>query len=129
MLLPVVRSFFRPWLLPDARIWMLAVVLAGMLASSLGLLNSHGLAALASAQHGDLSVAGHGDSHHEEDHGAATESTLSHAHHSADHSHDNAPMPSFGPGSLIPSPPDWRRFSPARMKGLVAYRLERPPMA
>jgi len=129
MLFPLFRSCCRPWLVLDLRIWILAVVLAGMFASSLGLVNSHGLAALASAQQGDALVGDHGHAHHADGEGAAAESIILHAHHSADHSHDNGQMPSCAPGWLAPSPPGWHIFSPSRMKGLVACRLERPPMA
>ena len=129
MLLTLVRSCFRPWLVPDARIWVLAVVLAGMLAWSIGLVNSHGLAALASGQLGDESLQGHGRSHHEEGNAAVADVPLVHAHHNADHSHDNAQVPSLALASVAPVQPDWRIFTPARMKGMVAHRLERPPMA
>lgn len=129
MLLPFVRSRLRPWLVPDARIWLLAVVLAGMLLSSVGLVNSHGLAALICAQQGDESAQSHGHSHHDEGDAAVADVPLVHAHHSADHSHDNAQAPSLALASVAPVPPDWRIFNPTRMKGLVAYRLERPPMA
>jgi hypothetical protein len=131
MFLPLVRSCFRSWLVPDARIWILAVVLAGMLVSSIGLMNSHGLAALACAQHRADSAQGlgHEHSHHDESEATGAETSLAHAHHNADHTHDNAQVPSMALRSVAPSLPDWRIFAPARKKGLVAYRLERPPMA
>lgn len=129
MLLPIARSRISPWLVTDARIWVLVVVLAGMLISSIGLVNSHGLSALVSAQHRDESAPGHGHSHDEEGDGAVADGPLVHAHHNADHSHDNAQVPSLALASVAPAQPDWRIFHPARVKGLVAYRLERPPMA
>jgi hypothetical protein len=129
MLLPNARSPISPWLVTDARIWVLVVVLVGMLVSSIGLVSSHGLATLASTQHRDDSVHGHGHSHDEEGAGAVADVPLVHAHHNADHSHDNAQVPSLALASVAPAQPDWRIFHPARMKGLVAYRLERPPMA
>lgn len=131
MLFLFAPSLIRPWLVPDARFWVLAVVLAGMLASSIGLVNSHGLAALASAQHRDESVQGHGHGHlhHGRGDAAVADVPLAHAHHNADHSHDNAQVPSHALASVAPVQPDWRIFNPTRTKGLVAYRLERPPMA
>lgn len=129
MLLPPVRSRFSPWLVTDARIWLLVVVLAGMLVSSIGFVNSHGLAPLAAAQHGDETAQGHGHPHHEESDATVAETSLSHTHHSTDHSHDNAQVPPVALRMVAPSPPDWRKFTPARLKGSVAYRLERPPMA
>jgi len=131
MFSPLARSCFRSWLVPDAYIWVLALVLAGMLASSIGMVNSHGLAALALAEHGNVLAHGHGHGHsdHEGGDAAVAEPSFAHAHHNADHSHDNTQVPSLVLRSVAPSQPDWRVFTPAKMKGLVTYRLERPPMA
>ena len=103
--------------------------MAGMLASSIGLVNSHGLAALVSTQHGDELLQGHGHSHHEADTAAVADVPLMHAHHNADHSHDNAQVPSLALATVAPVQSDWRIFNPTIMMGMVAYRLERPPMA
>lgn len=139
MLLSMLFSRFRPRAMAAGRIWVLAVMLTGMLISSIGLVNSHGLAALATSQHADSAATDHGHAHDDGHESGGDPSVVgdgerldapgAHAHHNADHSHDNAQALPAGIAVATPARPDWRSVDPESWTGPVACRLERPPMA
>ena len=119
----------RPWWVTGLRVWVLAVLMLGTLVSSLGQVSSHGIAAVAAAQHD--SEVGHGHAHEDDQpmvqsaHGEAT-----HAHHnSADHSHDKAhALPALLAITQTATPVWWSLAHPL-VPGHLMFRLDRPPMA
>lgn len=139
MLLSMLFSRFRPGAMAAGRIWVLAVMLTGMLISSIGWVNSHGLAALAASQHAEGAATDHEHAHDEGRESGGEPSAVgnverldapgAHAHHNADHSHDNAQALSAGIAVAKLVRPDWRSLDPENWTGPVACRLERPPMA
>lgn len=116
------------WPMKDWRVWLVAVLLLGMLLSSLGHTSSHGIAAIAGVQHGQNTD--HGHSHDDEPDGPLTTSDASHAHHnSADHSHDKAHALPLKLSIHLPEAPIWRPLTHPLDAGWVVFRLDRPPMA
>ncbi|MCU0955741.1 MAG: hypothetical protein MUF55_00035 [Hydrogenophaga sp.] len=122
--------------------WLvLLVILFGTLVSSVGGMNSHGIAAIASAAHAaapgersghDLEHGhSHGHSHEDEDLAWDTTSaglTADHPHHGADHSHDKAhAVPGAWASAAVPLP-GWRWHVLSWPETMQPYRLERPPM-
>lgn len=102
----------RHWLVVGLRLWVLAVTLVGTLVSASGHVQSHGLAAMATADHPD------GGSHGHE----------SHPHHdSADHSHDKAHALPSRSGLPPQAPADWFLPFGAASAGWVNFPLDRPP--
>jgi hypothetical protein len=101
------------------------VVLLGTLITPSGLARSHGSAAVAVLDHGDAWVMddGHGHSHEDD----IPASAYSHAHHTGDHSHDNAhALPKSLPG-LNGSVVMWRERAADAGPWPSLDGLERPP--
>lgn len=119
----------RHWLALGAHAWVVLVLVLGALVSSLGQVRSHGLAAMAVAQHTD-----HGDHGHvhetDELEGEVLSGDTGHVHHNhADHSHDKAhALPSALPWAAL-AVPVWRPLTHPLRAGRTVPRLERPPMA
>lgn len=119
----------RPWWVTGLRVWVLAVLMLGMLVSSLGQVSSHGIAAVAAAQH-DGEV-GHGHSHEEDVSSAQPAgSDVVHVHHnSADHSHDKAHALPTRLTLAQTAAPVWWALAHPLAPGRMVFRLDRPPMA
>lgn len=114
--------------------WLVVmVILFGTIISSIGGVNSHGIAAIAATLHAAPPAAGteHGHAHDEGDseltagtHGASAD----HPHHGADHSHDKAhALPSLW-SVAPPLLPAWFERVRPWIEMVQASRLERPPM-
>lgn len=111
------RRTRQSWLGRGLRVWVVLLLLAGSLLSALGHLNSHGLAAMAVAQHGHA---------HDDGDGAAAGLDATQAqHNNADHSHEKAhalpgrwavPMPAGAVRRPLAHPlgPDWIAAGPER---------------
>ena len=111
------------WLVP-------LVILFGMIISSIGGTNSHGLAAISATLH---TAAGGPRGHLHEDQGG--ESTMvyqspaaDHPHHEADHSHDKAHALPVAWSSVAPQLPGWWGLVRQWIETVQASRMERPPM-
>ena len=111
--------------------WLvLVVILFGMIISSIGGTNSHGLAAISATLH---TAAGEPHGHIHEDHGGepttVPQSTAAdHPHHGADHSHDKAHALPVAWSSVAPQLPGWWGLVRQWIEMVQASRLERPPM-
>ena len=111
------------WLVP-------LVILFGMIISSIGGTNSHGLAAIAATLD---TAAGEPHGHLHEDQGG--ESTMvyqstaaEHPHHGADHSHDKAHALPVAWSPVAPQLPGWWGLVRQWSETVPASRMERPPM-
>jgi hypothetical protein len=117
--------------------WLvLMVILFGALISSVGSMNSHGIAAIAAAVHADPVFQddthdhAHSDAHEDDDgdlvlgHGASSD----HPHHGADHSHDKAHALPAAWRAATPPLPVWFGDVGPWIESVQASRLERPPM-
>lgn len=118
--------------------WLvLAVILFGTIISSLGVMNSHGLAAIAELSHVAPASSdteedhAHGHTHEEGDdewgmggHGSSAD----HPHHGADHSHDKAHALPAAWHTAAPVLPVWFGQAMLLIEMVEASRLERPPM-
>lgn len=118
--------------------WLvLLVILMGTFISSVGGMNSHGIAALAAVSHVAPGSAetehdhAHGHSHDDGDsewglgsHGANAD----HPHHGADHSHDKAHALPAAWHAATPALPVWFGHVRPWTEMVQASRLERPPM-
>lgn len=119
----------RPWWVVGLRVWVLAILMLGTLASSLGQLSSHGIAAMATFQHDEEVEHGHA---HEDDVSLAspTHDAPTHVHHnSADHSHDKAHALPAQLALAQTATPVWRALAHPLAPGRLVFRLDRPPMA
>lgn len=114
--------------------WLvLAVIMFGTILSSIGSMNSHGLAAIGSAIHADVSASDETHGHvHGDQGGEIADSDQSagtdHPHHQADHSHDNShalPITWSSTATLLRS---WQLKVRPWVEMVQASRLERPPM-
>ncbi|MES2889690.1 MAG: hypothetical protein V4739_16980 [Pseudomonadota bacterium] len=117
--------------------WLvLLVILFGTLISSVGGVNSHGIAAIAAVSH--MSPAS-SDTEHDHAHGHAHEdgegdlvsghgASADHPHHGADHSHDKAHALPITWSVAVPLLPGWIGQAQLRIDMAEASRLERPPM-
>lgn len=104
--------------------WLVVIALVlGSMLSSIGLVSSHGLAAVAAVQQQD----GHS---HDELGSMATAHTdgLGHPHHGADHSHEKAHALPGAWLTAAPQLPSWWAMSRPWIEMVAAPRLERPPM-
>jgi hypothetical protein len=115
--------------------WLvLVVILFGTLISSVGGMNSHGIAAIAAVAHAAPATADTAHEHghaHEEDASPATlmhGTTADHPHHGADHSHDKAHALPDAWGPAAPLLPVWFGHVRPWTESAQASRLERPPM-
>lgn len=94
--------------------WLvLFVILMGTFISSVGGMNSHGIAAIASVSHVTA---------------VATDTAHDHHHHGADHSHDKAHALPVTWHMAAPLPPEWIGQTRLWIEMVEASRLERPPM-
>ena len=119
--------------------WLvLLVILMGTFISSVGGMNSHGIAAIAEVNHA-FPVSP--DTEHDHAHGHSHESSGSewsmgspgasadhHPHHGADHSHDKAHALPFTWNVAVPRLPGWIGQTRLWIEMVEASRLERPPM-
>ncbi|MBT9466278.1 hypothetical protein [Hydrogenophaga sp.] len=118
--------------------WLvLLVILFGTVISSVGGMNSHGIAAIASASHADSTGL---DTGHDHAHGHAHEdgsservmgshgTSADHPHHGADHSHDKAHALPITWNVAVPQLPVWIGQARLWIEIVEASRLERPPM-
>jgi hypothetical protein len=126
--MPLLHAFtsFRPWRergLPDMRIWVLLILLAGRLLSPLGEIHSHGLADIAAADHGH-------DHDHEFESDGVPDATPGHPHHnSADHFHEQAHALPVVMVVALPTAPVWHPLMHLLALNPVITRLDRPPRA
>jgi hypothetical protein len=114
--------------------WLvLAVIMFGAILSSIGSMNSHGLAAIGTTLHADsiVSDATHGHVHGDRD-GEVVDSDQradrDHPHHQADHSHDSShalPITWPSTATLLRS---WQLQVRSWVEMVQESRLERPPM-
>lgn len=118
--------------------WLvLVVILFGAIISSVGGMNSHGIAAIAAVNHVAPASAGtehdhtHGHAHEDgnsdlaiEVHGASAD----HPHHGSDHSHDKAHALPITWSVAAPQLPAWLGHVRSWIEMVQASRLERPPM-
>ena len=114
--------------------WLvLVVILIGTFISSVGGLNSHGIAAIAAAAHAAPDAPdtehdhAHGDGESEWDMGHDGASA-DHPHHGADHSHDKAHALPISWEVAAPQLPMWIGQGRLWLEMVEASRLERPPM-
>jgi hypothetical protein len=114
--------------------WLiLAVIMFGTILSSIGSMNSHGLAAIGTAIHADVSVSDEMHVHAHGDRGgeiAVSDQSagMDHPHHGADHSHDNShALPITWP-STATQLRSWKLQVRPWVEMVQASRLERPPM-
>lgn len=114
--------------------WLvLAVILFGAIFSSIGSMNSHGLAAIGAALHADSSAPDEAHGHVHGDRGGEwvvsdDSAGTDHPHHQADHSHDHPhglPIQWATAATLLPS---WQSQVRPWIEMVQASRLERPPM-
>lgn len=114
--------------------WLVLVaIMFGTILSSMGGTSSHGLAAMATTFHDASSATGEAHSHvHEDEDGESAvldkSADAGHAHHGADHSHDNAHALPVALSSAAPQLPGWRVRVRPWIQMVEASRLERPPM-
>lgn len=114
--------------------WLaLLVVLLGSIVSSIGAINSHGVAAMTATLHESGSAAGdsHGHVHEDDDDGllsAVQGATGEHPHHGTDHSHDKAQALPAAWGPPLQVLPARIAFAQPWTERIRASRLERPPM-
>lgn len=137
MAAPLTRSM-RPDRAALGMRWLvLLVILFGTIVSSVGGMNSHGIAAIAVLSHVSAAtsetehVHAHGhvleDGHGErvgESHGPSAD----HPHHGADHSHDKAHALPAAWHTAVPMLPAWLGQAKLYIELVEASRLERPPM-
>lgn len=129
-----IPSSLRPTRAALGMRWLvLIVIMFGTVISSIGLTNSHGLAAIVAEHHLAPSSSDEPHGHVHEDPGG--ELTLvdlgadaGHPHHSIDHSHDKAHALPVAWGSATPQLPSWRVRVRPWIEMVQASRLERPPM-
>ena len=118
--------------------WLvLLVILFGTVISSVGSMNSHGIAAIASASHADSVGL---DTEHDHEHGHTHEdggskwvmdshgANADHPHHGADHSHDKAHALPTTWDVAAPQLPMWMGQARPWIEMVEPSRLERPPM-
>ena len=118
--------------------WLvLLVILMGTFVSSVGGMNSHGIAAISAAGHVSSTVP---DAEHDHAHGHAHEDAEStwvvgghgagddHPHHGADHSHDKAHALPTTWAVAAPQLPVWMGQARPWIEMVEPSRLERPPM-
>lgn len=105
---------------------MLAVLLLGLVQSAVGIITSHGLAAVTLPGHQGAALDGHGHWHEDDDAGD-TAADSAHPHHINDHSHEKPYTPPGGFASWAPQPPHWLLMTPVLQEYLLPYRWERPP--
>jgi len=114
--------------------WLvLVVIMFGTVISSMGLTNSHGLAAIAAAHHPAPSSSdeSHGHAHGDQgDEFEAVDASASagHPHHAIDHSHDTPHALPVPWSSAAPQLPGWWVLVRPWVEMVRASRLERPPM-
>ncbi|MDI3512471.1 MAG: hypothetical protein PWQ61_3238 [Betaproteobacteria bacterium] len=103
------------------------VLLFGALVTPLGLVNSHGLAAVSALDHGDAWSGDddHGHSHEEDD----QKYPSSHAHHGGDHSHEHAHALPVGLPSLSGPAGIWQSRPIDSVTWPSLDGLDRPPRA
>lgn len=119
------------------RCLVLLVILMGTFISSVGGMNSHGIAAIAAVNHVSSASSvsdhdhAHGHAHEAGDsewgsasHGASAD----HPHHGADHSHDKAHALPAAWNAATPALPVWFGHVRPWTEMVQASRLERPPM-
>ena len=105
------------------------IVLAATVLSSSGATASHGLAALAVADHtggGDADAVGHPA---EPGTDAAAHGEAAHSHHGSDHSHDKGSARASDGATHLPCHLPRHVARLEWVKRVMAYRLERPPRA
>lgn len=129
-----ISSSMRPSLAALGMRWLvLAVLMVGTIISSIGSMNSHGLAAIETTRHAESFATdkAHGHVHGDREIELAI-SDLSagadHPHHEADHSHDNSHALSITWGSAATLLRSWQLLVRPWTKMVQASRLERPPM-
>ncbi len=114
--------------------WLvLAVIMFGAIISSIGSMNSHGLAAIGTAIHADVTASDEMHGHVHGDRGGEwvvsdQSAGADHPHHQADHSHDNScalPIAWSSTATLLRS---WQLQVRPWIEMVQASRLERPPM-
>ena len=140
-MIPNQPSSMRPYRPALSMRWLvLVVILFGTLISSVGSMNSHGLAALVVGFHGAPSSGStshelerdHGHSHEVEDDDLEMMGHVAppdHPHHGADHSHDKAHALPTAWETTSPQLPIWIGVVRPWAELVQGSRLERPPMA
>lgn len=115
--------------------WLILVmIMFGTVISSMGLTNSHGLAAIAATHHlaPSSSDESHGHAHGnpgDEFEAVDASASADHPHHHAlDHSHDTPHALPVAWSSAVPQLPSWRVLVRPWIEMVQASRLERPPM-
>ena len=122
--------------------WLvLFVILMGTFISSVGGMNSHGIAAIASVSHVTAVATdtahdhAHRHVHSHAQEGGGTEwvmeslgASADHPHHGADHSHDKAHALPVTWHMAAPLLPEWIGQTRLWIEMVEASRLERPPM-
>ena len=112
--------------------WLVVLLmLFGTLAMPTGSTISHGIAAVAQSLSATTSLTGiqqHNDHDHDHHHEAADSSTVGHAHHGADHSHDPAHAPVTAWTALAPQLARWLGQPLRWVETVQQSRLERPPI-
>jgi hypothetical protein len=114
--------------------WLVLIVITlGMIASSIGLTSSHGVAVIAatneSVQPSSEDSHGHGHADQGIEFTVVDErSSGEHPHHGADHSHDTAHHLPLAWGAAMTQLPRWEVMVRPWIEMGQAYRLDRPPM-
>ena len=113
--------------------WLvLAVLTFGAVASSIGLIKSHGVVETDST-HKSAALFSETTHVHGHEHAAGYSlenegSSGGHDHHAMDHSHDTTHHLSLAWDAMPPNRPSWVVFAPAWSDTGQIYRLDRPPM-
>lgn len=114
--------------------WLvLAVIMFGAIISSIGSMNSRGLAAIGTATHADTSASDETHGHVHGDRGVELvdgdpNAGPGHPDHQADHSHDNPHSLPIMWSSTATQPRSWQLQARAWIEMIQASRLDRPPM-
>ncbi|HRD34091.1 MAG TPA: hypothetical protein PLR02_07525 [Rhodocyclaceae bacterium] len=117
----LMRSSVLCWL-------VLLALLFGMVASAVGTIHSHGLAALAAIDHDMVSDSDLAHGHSHEDEGATDfMADPGHPHHAHDHSHDKAHAVPEGVTDWILRPSAWHATMRSQFERMPVVRLDRPP--
>ena len=123
---PILTALGMRWL-------VLVVITIGIIASSIGITTSHGVAIMAALHESEPpsfeSLHGHDHAQQGGELAAAHEIPIDeHPHHGMDHSHDTAHCVTFAWSAASPEFPGWEVMVPPSIEMGQTYRLDRPPM-